>query len=380
MKTTDAAIAYKPYRQLRRLQNMSIRIQTKASYLQKQNKLTPAAKIRADRTNKLISQQISLLDNKNNNNPHPILTQPVNDVMTEIFREHNVNQAAQLTTAESITVEKMKKRNQEAAAGNLQFRLMCEIALAAHNKSFIVFDTLTVAPHHYSDTFSKDSRAWINYIRKFKATINRSLGGTKRKEISGINHRYLGVIEPGGKTGRLHLHVLHIFDKHNFRDPNLGSPDPRKRIISELVPVWEKGHSMPIAVRHLNDAYKQQGWRWPTDNAGPLVQKSAQAIAGYMSKYITKSHSDFNRKDHYPWRTKKTKSFGTTIIDQTIKKLTDQQLITLAMIETIRPKINNRMIPRSMINRQTMKEIQNRSSIQNLFPIMSELQPRPSRS
>src|SRR5947199_4661348 len=51
-------------------------------------------------------------------------------------------------------------------------------------------------------------------------------------------------------------------------DPNFGRRVRNRRQLNSLQNTWPYGYSMPIAVRHTQDAFSRSGWLWPVDAKG----------------------------------------------------------------------------------------------------------------
>jgi len=105
-------------------------------------------------------------------------------------------------------------------------------------------------------------------------------------------------VEKGGNTGRLHIHVLHIFRDLpiDCGDPNFGMKVAYKREITAMKRFWQYGFSCPKAVRFSEtDSFGRRGWRWPAVQEGGVVSalqaKPLGAIVWYVGKYISKDVS-----------------------------------------------------------------------------------------
>jgi len=92
---------------------------------------------------------------------------------------------------------------------------------------YVVFNTLTVNKEAYTKVFTKGSKVWQEYVRKcdkfFGVAANGSYSKALKARAKGDEfHNYFAVVEEGGKTGRLHIHVLHFFKTlpDSFSDPN----------------------------------------------------------------------------------------------------------------------------------------------------------------
>jgi len=276
----------------------------------------------------------------------------------------------------------MTEQGRQARALQHSTSLQYEIAEKTALGWFLVFNTLTVRNEHLSDVFQPGSLALQQYLKRLENSVAKQNYGSVRAAKDAHFHTYFAVVEAGSKTGRLHIHVLHLL-KHlpqGARDPNFGSVKPCKREIASMKGLWPYGHSMPIAVRYsLNDAFGLIGWRWPADTktGQGLPVKSPQAIAGYMSKYVLKSYTSQHRSD-YLWRVRKTRGLGTGLLSRMVSTLTTKTLQAIADHETIKTTINNQTVPPRLLRILTIKELQNRSSSQSLFAMAKNTTAQPS--
>ncbi len=223
-------------------------------------------------------------------------------------------------------LDKLENKSVEARKYQLQWRLNIELEIAHHNQYYTIFNTLTVAPEHYTTVFNKNNKIFQKYINNIDKIIGKN------------NHTYIAVVEHGGKTGRLHIHTIHILKNIPQKwkiDPNLGSSKPINRIIPSCRTLWKYGFSTPIALRiNAQDAWAQIGWLWPHEKVGksyqPIIIGSTGQIANYMAKYIVKA---LQHKGEYTWKTRMRQQFGMTIINQTINQLTMSQLEQMLKIQ-----------------------------------------------
>lgn len=171
-------------------------------------------------------------------------------------------------------------------------RIHNEMQLRHSQGWFVVFDTLTLAPDRLSDFYAND-----NALRDYFRTVGRLVlqaEGRSLKESFSDCYRYLCVPEFGGKTGRLHFHVVHFLRTlpSGSIDPNFGRPagGRYRRQLSSMSSLWRYGFSQPIAVRYAKDAFSSLGWLWPIDKktGKGIESKPLIAIAHYVAKYINK--------------------------------------------------------------------------------------------
>src|SRR5439155_1709808 len=60
-------------------------------------------------------------------------------------------------------------------------------------------------------------------------------------------------------------------------------------LVSMWLNTWPYGHSMPMAVRHTQDAFSRSGWLWPVDAKGEQLKvTSYMAVGFYVAKYVNK--------------------------------------------------------------------------------------------
>lgn len=202
---------------------------------------------------------------------------------------------------------------------------------------FMVFSTLTVDPEHYETVFKKGSNCWRNYIRTIQRKVAADCYGSWRKAKGKEYFSYFAVVEEGGKTDRLHIHVLMFMkSKINMTDPNIGLGIPHKREIKELTHEWIYGFSTHTPVRWNNvDPWSQANWRWSVEYDSdlntwqPIQNSTVGKMCGYLIKYVMKSKRVKLKGEVYSWKVKMSKDLGKHQIKTIIKQLRDQQLITL---------------------------------------------------
>lgn len=288
----------------------------------------------------------------------------------------------------------LKRRCLAARKIELLSRLRLEMTDAVQSGWYVIFNTLTIAPHHYKQVFSKDSSVWTDYVRSIDRAVGISIHGNWRKAIIARRagddfHRYFAVTEKGSQTGRLHIHVLHMMRKlpDGCYDPNRGSALPNKREVSFFKGFWNFGHSSPVAVRFdMSDAFGLLKWQWPvkrgiTGQFEPLECRDPAAIVSYVGKYITKSHDDVDRhKEVFRWRTKISQSLGKKLLIQIVKNCNHNQL---ELVIRSRPgklmQTSRGILPLALMKKLSMKELLSRyqkSSPQTLWTSMVALEGR----
>ena len=247
-------------------------------------------------------------------------------------------------------------------------RIEDEVVYRSRLGWFIVFNSLTVAPHHYDKVFAPGSTCWRDYIKEVTRAVGASIYGTKRKAdlMRGTEpyHTYFAVVERGGENGRLHIHVLHCFrDMPDSwkSDPNKGSPVPKAREVTRLKGYWKYGFSTPIAVRYSgSDAFSRIGWKWPVvipkgkKTFEPYMAKQPMAMARYMCKYLSKSYE--SRKGMKQWRTRISRKFGLTRITMLVSRLTDAELADLIDSASALPMVKERTFPKRTLRLQLIRE------------------------
>ena len=275
----------------------------------------------------------------------------------------------QTGTLKSALVTVLNRKMVQARKQEMIDRLRNELVARARQGWFVVFNTLTVRSDHLDKVFARGSNEWRKYIQRVQYALDmeddRKRGSDSSPSRS--NHHYLGVVERGSSTGRLHIHVVHVIKDlpAHCVDPNYGSTRPTKRIIDRWRLFWPYGHSMPIAVRfHNYDAYGRLGWQWPVDNtkeALPIVAKPPQALAQYVGKYINKAYAE-EKGGEAEWRTRISRGLGLNLYKQLAKKLRTNQL--RKMVEEVWTakllKINGRKIMLNQAKMLMAKEWQSR--------------------
>lgn len=301
--------------------------------------------------------------------------QSVRAIIASIWPNCPPRKKAILTDLDRAMVDLMDETGRRARASAHAFNLSSEIAYRTSGKPcFIVFNTLTVRQGAYYAVFSKDSAEFKNYIRRFAQSVT--------------DHTYFAAVEEGGTTGRLHIHVLHMFNSlpTQWTDPNRGRFIPNHWEITQIKQMWPHGHSTPLAVRYSpKDAYGLQMWRWPNDRATqqPYRIRSPQAFATYMTKYITKGYTS-KKRAKLLWRVRKSHSLGRQLLNELCNPLSINSLLLLTTDETISLKLNNRTIPRQLLRLAALRNLQGRhymtpfNDYTNLMEHAKISTPRPS--
>nr|QJB20210.1 MAG: replication initiator protein [Microvirus sp.] len=260
----------------------------------------------------------------------------------------------------------------------LKKRLTYAILEAKKENWYLVFGTLSVDDHNYSKVFNEESSAWTDYIRSVDRAVGISLCGNWRNAIEQRNsgndfHKYFAVVEQGGKTGRLHIHVIHMMKKLplDAKDPNNGMTQPIKQNIECFRKYWPHGYvSLWKAMRTSNsDAFGQANWRWPVQqeikdgdiNYKPLPIGGIMRVVNYVGKYITKNYLN-QKQGELKWRTKMSRKLGLKPMEKLAEKLTVTQLYNLLKIKpTI--KLFNKTIPTGILKRVVFKKWLNQKSM-----------------
>ena len=287
------------------------------------------------------------------------------DIMAEIFKGLRPPGKAQHNHLEQQLVEQMNDAGQQKRANQHRFLLMCEIAYRTKQNWFMVFNTLTVDRENHDVVFSKDSRAFYDYVRRFDNAVATATFGSVRK-AEGDYHTYFACVEEGGNTGRLHIHVLHLCRQLPMEcdDPNKGLPFPRLRELKILSTLWPYGYSSPVMVRYSpRDAYGLAGYRWPIDpkTGGALTIGSPLRVASYISKYITKGFNSCNR-DKLLWRVRKTQRLGLNLLRMFTSELSPTTNLILATDDTMTARWNRSKIPGPILRLMALKTYLDQSS------------------
>lgn len=278
----------------------------------------------------------------------------------------------QMARLSRVFLDNLEAKAQKAARFQAVWRLKMALEEAIHNKWYIIFNTLTIAPEHYNKVWIKNSKLFKQYIEKFDSFSNKQ------------NHNYFGVVEEGGVTNREHFHVVHMVKQLPTQykgDPNRNMITPTNRIIDSLRPLWSYGFSTPIAVRTTaSDPWAQLQWIWPVtiekSIKTPIQSGSIGRLANYMSKYITKN---LTKKGTGKWKTRQRQGLGLTILKQTMQNLKTQNLnlmIEIAKMGVL--TIHHQTIPRALITSTATQELlkrSNKNKLSNTTLMTLEAQP-----
>lgn len=381
MRLTDAVTVDKTFRRYRKGITLKDRIERMQQHHKKHSpdRYNQEHENRATEVLEKIQNEINQEDNNSSlsSRKEEILRKPVKETIEYIFqdlRKPTATQKSNLVQELLATLEE-KARTQKCAT--YKFLLACEIALAHKKGTYIIFNTLTVAPGEYYKVFSKTSRAFKEYIRKIDRLVE--------------NHRYFGVVEEGAKNGRLHIHVIHFMDTlpKGSDDPNKDKVIPTRRELTGLKALWPYGFSSPIIVRYSpQDAFGKLNWRWPHDlrTNAPYKIASPYKLASYVSKYIVKSYSS-KKRDKYLWRIRKSHKLGQQVLKELCSQLKTTTLIIIATTNAMTTKWNNWTIPPIELRLAALREIQTRNQhnpytthqLDNtIHNLAKQLQPRHS--
>ena len=268
-------------------------------------------------------------------------------------------------------------------------RFRYELMERHHAGWYVIFNTLTVSDWYFDDVFSQNSLVFRDYVRSVDRAVAARCYGSFRLARGKEYHRYFAVVEQGSKTGRLHLHVVHMVKELPFgcSDPNLGRRIPYCREITGFKRFWTVGYSAPISVRFgAGDAFGKAGWRWPAVNGGdkwlPYRSGNVGSLAGYMCKYIVKAYTE--KRGNYIWRTRMTHGLGMKIPRAALMKMPTSRLLVLTgALPTKRLMLRGKMYPLGILKREaTRLIIQRMRSKPHRMLAMSKsltlLHPRPS--
>lgn len=326
-----------------------------------------------------------------------LLKEPTRETLDWIYEGLPVPGKKQYTDLEVAIMENMNTAGIKMRSDQHRLSLMFEIAYRVQQNYYMIFNTLTVQPESYHHVFTKESRAFKNYIRTFEALSNSNR--SKRSDLrtsapirdqtnSAPQNTYFACVEEGAKNGRLHIHCLHFVHTlpNAAHDPNAGRSVPDRRELPVYKRCWSYGFSSPIMVRYSpNDAYGQTGFRWPYDNrtASPLKISSPLALGNYMSKYISKSYIS-KKRSNILWRVRKSHSLGTTIIQELLSTLTQQDLLNISTNDLLKVKFGQYRVPPSLLRLKALQRYNAQrphytpETSPSLMTLAQGLSPRPS--
>lgn len=394
MNITDVATVDPTFKAYRRTITLAYSIEREAAYHQKvhPHAYSPAhAKAAEAALASLNALNSALRLDSTELNSHtlgePLLRLPVRSILDSIFLGLPAPGRAQYTDLEQAVIDGMNTAGRQARAYAHQSRLAWEIAYRTKQGWFGVFNTLTVAPGNYHKVFSKRSRAFQDYIRKMDRIFAQAAYGSIRNAKGKEYHTYFAVVEEGAKHGRLHIHVVHMFKAlpPQCLDPNRALSRPARRELTGLKTHWPYGFSSPIMVRYSpQDAYGRKGFRWPIDSRtnAPLVIKSPLHLAGYLSKYITKSYHSKKRSELL-WRIRKSQRLGQHVLTELLSTLTLPQLLAVASCRSLHPKLNNSRIPTRQLTQAALRTYNLRAAssktpVSSLAEMGALIEPIPS--
>ena len=379
--STDIRCVSKQFRERQTYANIIKKLQQKIIIGDKYGLVSPSEKIKAQRIIHHLKQSLIRLDNNKNNYVHPdvapLLKLSRKDMYKAIFPKIPEGKEILPTKLETSIMRQLQNQSLAARAQMHKALLTFGVQYAAYKNHYMVFDSLTCRDDKLHQVFyEKKDNTFRRYIERFRNYANRIVYGSVRAARGKPSaHQYFAVIERGGNTGRLHIHVLHTLHDIDASDPNGGRHYPNHREINEFKEFWDAGNSTPIAVRYNGDAYTKRNWRWPvTRDATPIPMKAPAAVAGYMAKYIGKNMED--EKEDYPWRIRRSREFGKQIMRNSLQKTSDRDLILL-MTSPLKIQIQDRSLPSPILYRETMKELLNRWNLDgSLGELVKNWQPQ----
>ena len=260
------------------------------------------------------------------------------------------------------------------------FRWDLALTEAAHAGWFFIFDTLTLKPGHYQSFLDNPTKSFNQYIVKTKRNISKVIYGSQRWPGKSEDfHKYFAVVERGAKTGRLHIHCLHMCKELPWgsSDPNVLRPRGRRtyREINAMKGYWNDGISMPIAVRlHPADAYGKRNWVWPDQATKSGIIKphpigTVVLLANYMGKYLGKALGDQSWHKMGIRRVRQTNRLGeTTLLHWTRKQTLTRLLAILATPDLPLIRLRNRPVTTTMLKKAIAREIMNRLNPTRICP------------
>ncbi len=305
------------------------------------------------------------------------------DHLVELFNIHQAT-SRNLDSTLSWILDYLSESAKESSIQITKERLRLEFYDKVNKKWFMVFSTLTVDPEYYNEVFRKGSDCWRNYIRTIERKVAKSCYGSYRKAKGKEYFKYFAVVEEGGETDRLHIHVV-MFMKHHIEmiDPNIGLAIPDKREIKCLCHLWQYGFSTHTPVRFNNsDAWGLLQWRWSvqyneeTNNYQPIDNSTIGKMQGYLIKYVMKSKKIKLEGEVYSWKIKMTKDLGKTQLIQVIQKLNNKELTTLIAPRAYpdQIKVYDEPIPSKLVRSIAVKELMKRNPYLQVLPKDTTLQ------
>lgn len=202
--------------------------------------------------------------------------------------------------------------------------------------------TLTVNALHYQQVFSTGSKCFRDFVTELRRTVASAIYGPsvprrqvlQRARADGLwLVKYSAVLEKGERGGRRHLHSLMAFQKlpRQWRDPNAGFASATNDEVKPISAYWRYGFSRPKPLRMgAHDYFSRKGWRWPNDRKTGLPSPGYEpgAIAGYLSKYLTKATQSASDA-LYRFRTRFSRGFGLSVLDSWLSQLSHGQIQSL---------------------------------------------------
>lgn len=381
MRTTDATRANSRYRKMRKAITLSATIAHRLSYYSRRCSafLPPDCASAANAALADLSAYVNAcLDEKGEINSslssRKMINQPIETTLTELFPGMPKPEKKQRNDMEEAVIQYMNQMGRDVRGTAHKTACTYEIAEKCKKNWAMVFNTLTVTDDTLSQVFNTESTAFKEYIRSVWRLIARNKKDT-------ACHTYFACVEQGGKTGRLHIHVLHFMERlpKGAQDPNYGMQIAYRRELDIMKGVWKWGHSSPKIIRYSpHDKWGLEGYRWPYDREikTDLAMKSPLAIAGYISKYITKSAT--TEKETYQWRIRKSHNLGHQILKELVALLPATTLQPLATLQTFPIKLNRSTPPAPLVRLHLLKRLSTIKSPSEFCQTANRYMPRLS--
>jgi len=290
-----------------------------------------------------------------------------NDHLDDLFGDYRVRTGKQEDPLTVAVLARAREAAVEARRAELGARLIWAMSERHDEGWYAVFDTLTVRPGMEDAVFAPRSTYFQQYIKRWRHAVATSAYGSVRKTPQGVDfYEYFAVVERGDKTGRLHIHVVHLCRAlpAAAADPNLGRPYPTERVMCGLKKFWQAGWSMPIAVRYgPSDAYGMLGWRWPM-SAKPAGLEPAplghpERLAGYLAGYIGKAA---NLRGNFSWRTRMTRRLGCRRLTAAMLTMKTVHLLDLTHRPLSRKyhHLHGQILPPNLLRREATRHLMTR--------------------
>lgn len=266
---------------------------------------------------------------------------------------------------EAALLRRLALSSAEARASDWRTRLGYAIQDAVADGWAVLLATLTVRDDVLAAVSAPGARHYRDYIRavdrRVQVRVHGSRAAARRHYLAGgePDALHFCVVEHGEKTGRFHLHVVHMLRQlpAGWEDPNAGRRCPSYVQVEAAASLWPWGFAYVEPVRvYAHDHFGALGWRWPVHRSPSgrswlnIPARSSGQVAGYLAKYLTKQEG--NRT----WRVRTSRNLGLRRLLSYLEPLSLPDTVVLAEIP-LGPSLRTVQAPMRLLKKHARLKI-----------------------